>query len=354
METRVLTIDRDHIDLDKIQEAGEVLKNGGLVAFPTETVYGLGANALNPQAAQMTYAVKGRPSDNPLIVHVADVEALDAIADVSDGRIQLLAKAFWPGALTLILEKKALVPYETSGGLDTIAVRIPNDAIALALIKAAGGYVSAPSANTSGRPSPTRASHVEEDMNGQIAMILDGGPVSIGVESTILDLTVDPPAILRPGAVTKEMIEDVIQEEVVGGLALTDANEHPKAPGMKYKHYAPKGQLVIVEGAAEAVAKRILTLAQQALQDGERVAVLCTEETSNYYQAKAAAMKLPLYSLGKKNYPESVANRFYHLLRRLDQEDFTLIYSESIPSEGIGVAVMNRMEKAAGFQFIQA
>ena len=220
METIITKIDRTEIDEQQMVQAGEILKKGGLVAFPTETVYGLGANALDEEAAMKTYVAKGRPSDNPLIVHIADVSALDGIVMNVPEKAKRVMEKFWPGPLTLIFEKNENVPYGTTGGLDTVAVRMPVDEIALALIRAGGGYVSAPSANTSGRPSPTSAQHVAEDLSGKIDMILDGGTVDIGVESSILDMTVDPPMILRPGAITKEMLEEVIGEVAIDSTLL--------------------------------------------------------------------------------------------------------------------------------------
>ena len=237
METIIKKIDKNQIDEDAIREAGEILREGGLVAFPTETVYGLGANALDEEAAKKTYEAKGRPSDNPLIVHIADLEDLSEITENVPPETELLAKHFWPGPLTMIFEKSSLVPYGTTGGLDTVAVRMPSDLIARKLILAAGGYVSAPSANTSGRPSPTTAEHVWEDLNGKIEMIIDGGSVDIGLESTILDMTVSPPMILRPGAITADMLEEVIGVVSVDETILgSESSQAPKAPGMKYRH----------------------------------------------------------------------------------------------------------------------
>ena len=250
MKTIIKKIDKNQIDTEIIAEAGKILERGGLVAFPTETVYGLGANALNEEAARKTYEAKGRPSDNPLIVHIADIQALDEIVESIPERAKSIAEKFWPGPLTLIFEKSGVVPLGTTGGLQTVAVRMPEDEIARALIRAGGGYVSAPSANVSGRPSPTSAEHVAEDLDGKIDMIIDGGNVDIGVESTIVDMTVEPPMILRPGAITKEMLEEVIGEVAVDRTTLSETSDAaPKAPGMKYRHYAPKAQLVIVSGA---------------------------------------------------------------------------------------------------------
>ena len=246
------------------------------MAFPTETVYGLGADALQEEAARKTYEAKGRPSDNPLIVHIADYEDLRKIAVNIPAETDILASHFWPGPLTMIFEKSDIVPYGTTGGLDTVAVRMPVDPIAQALIRAAGGFVSAPSANTSGRPSPTTAEHVREDLDGRIDMILDGGTVDIGLESTILDMTVSPPMILRPGAITSEMFEEVIGPVSVDETLLGDESDKaPKAPGMKYRHYAPKAKLMIVEGDIREEILAIRQLAYAAHREGEKSRDYC-------------------------------------------------------------------------------
>ena len=281
METIIRKIDKNQINQDVIEEAGNVLKQGGLVAFPTETVYGLGADALKEEAAKKTYAAKGRPSDNPLIVHIADYEDLKKVAVNIPPETDALAAHFWPGPLTMIFEKSESVPYGTTGGLDTVAVRMPSDPIAAALIRAAGGFVSAPSANTSGRPSPTRAEHVIEDLQGKIDMIIDGGHVGIGLESTIVDMTGETPVILRPGYITKEMLEEVAGEvDVDPAVLMTEPKKNivAKAPGMKYRHYAPRGQLTIVEGKEEAVIQKINEIVLQKEQEGCNVAVIATEE----------------------------------------------------------------------------
>ena len=252
METKIIKISEDDVSEDKFREAGQIIRDGGLVAFATETVYGLGADALNKEASAKIYAAKGRPSDNPLIVHIADVKALDELAKDVDEKTRMLAEAFWPGPLTMIVNKSDIVPYSITGGLDTVAIRMPNHRVALGLIKASGRYIAAPSANTSGRPSTTKAEHVIEDLNGKIDMIIDSGAVKIGLESTIVDMTSKVPTILRPGYITREALSDVIGEVEVdkaiteGGMVSKDVV--PKAPGMKYRHYAPKAALTIVEG----------------------------------------------------------------------------------------------------------
>ena len=350
METRIEKIDRYQLDEQVLKQAGEILKQGGLVAFPTETVYGLGANALNEDAAKKTYAAKGRPSDNPLIVHIADVEDLPIVArNISDKAKQIIEQ-FWPGPLTLVFEKQYIVPFGTTGGLSTVAVRMPTDEIARAVIRAGGGYISAPSANTSGRPSPTSAEHVADDLNGKIDMIIDGGNVDIGVESSILDMTVEPPMILRPGAITKEMLEEVIGEVAVDQAILRDDSEEaPKAPGMKYRHYAPKAQLMIVEGETEEAVKAIRQIAYEQTRLGYKVGIIATNETMDAYTTGVVK------NIGTRSNENTIAKNLYKVLREFDEdEEMDYIYSESFEGDGISGAVMNRLEKAAGHHTIQA
>jgi len=349
MKTQIEKIDKNRIDEQILAEAGEILKRGGLVAFPTETVYGLGANALDEKAAMKTYAAKGRPSDNPLIVHIADVEALKEIVEEIPEKAKRVIEKFWPGPLTLIFNKKEIVPLGTTGGLNTVAVRMPMDEIARGLIRAGGGYVSAPSANTSGRPSPSTAQHVMDDMDGKIEMIIDGGSVEIGVESTILDVTVDPPMILRPGAVTKEMLEKIIGKVDVDSALLSDTSEEaPKAPGMKYRHYAPKAQMIIVSGEPKEIVKAIKQIAYEQERLGYKVGIIATNETRSLYT------KGVVKSIGSRSNENSIAKNLYKVLREFDEEDVSYIYCEAFDEEGIGSAVMNRLDKAAGHHVIQA
>lgn len=338
-------------DMDGIRRAGEILQKGGLVAFPTETVYGLGGDALNPDSSRKIYAAKGRPSDNPLIVHIAELDALQKIVSQIPQTAWRLADAFWPGPLTMILPKSDAVPKETTGGLDTVAVRMPSHGVALALIRAAGGYVAAPSANTSGRPSPTKASFVAEDLNGKIDMILDGGEVGIGLESTIVDLTVEPPQILRPGYITKTMLEEVLGKVAVDATVLAlasgeECSQAPRAPGMKYRHYAPKGQLTIVRGEEQAVADYINAQARVGRGAGEKVGVIGTEELLARYEADVVK------SAGSRTDEATIAHRLYGILREFDEEQVTRIYSESFATEGLGQAIMNRLLKAAGHHVV--
>lgn len=332
-----------------MEKAGRLIAEGALVAFPTETVYGLGGDAFDPEAAKKIYAAKGRPSDNPLIVHIAELSDLARVAAEVPPEAEKLAEAFWPGPLTMILWKNDRVPYATTGGLDTVAVRMPKDPVALALIRTSGRLIAAPSANLSGRPSPTKASHVAEDLDGRIPMILDGGPVGIGIESTIIDLTERPPMVLRPGYITQRMLSDVLGTEVVTDPGLPEAEGvgKPKAPGMKYKHYAPKADMIIVEGEETAVIERINALVLEQEKMGIPAAVIAAEETKERYRASV------VLSVGKRTDEEEIAQHLYGILRECDERSVGVIYSESFQTPEIGTAIMNRLRKAAGQQVIR-
>ncbi len=346
MVTKVIAISDDNRDA-ALREAGEIIKAGGLVAFPTETVYGLGGDALNPASAKKIYAAKGRPSDNPLIVHIASQDALACLVEEVPETAKKLASLFWPGPLTMILRKSARVPYETTGGLDTVAVRMPVHDVALDFIRAAGGYIAAPSANRSGRPSPTTAAYVMEDMEGRIEMILDGGQAVLGLESTIVDLTVEPPMLLRPGFVTEEMLEVALGEVAVDETLLRgDSGQAPKAPGMKYRHYAPKGKLIIVRGAAEAVTAYINETLRTGRAEKKKTGVIATDETVARYEADVR------FSAGERGSAKAAAERLYHILRECDDEGVELICSECFDDDGVGAAVMNRLMKAAGYHIV--
>lgn len=349
MKTEIVVIDENNIDKEAIERAGKILKEGGLVAFPTETVYGLGGDGLNPQSSKKIYAAKGRPSDNPLIVHITNMEALSKIVKEIPKDALKLADKYWPGPLTMIFEKNDVVPLETTGGLNTVAVRMPSHKIARALIDAAGGYIAAPSANISGRPSPTIAKYVIEDMDGRIEMIIDGGASDVGLESTIVDFSEGKPMILRPGYITQKMLEDALKEEVVWDRAIIDADckQAPKAPGMKYRHYAPKGELIIVEGPREDVIKKINELSKEARENGFKTGVIATEETKEYYVADL------IKSVGHKGCEDEVAHHLFRILREFDDEATEKMFSESFAESGVGAAVMNRLLKAAGHQVIK-
>lgn len=349
MKTELVKVSLENIDKRVMERAGKCIAEGELVAFPTETVYGLGGNAMDPDAAKKIYEAKGRPSDNPLIVHIADVSALKEIAKEIPPEAKLLADAFWPGPLTMILYKSDKVPDATTGGMDTVAIRMPDHPVALSLISNSKCYIAAPSANTSGRPSPTEAAHVMDDLDGKIAMVLDGGPVGIGIESTIVDLTEPVPMVLRPGYITTEMLSEVLHKEVRmdPGILAADDITKPKAPGMKYKHYAPKADMVVVDGKKEDVIREIqrLTAAQQ--KEGKKVAVIATEETIDCYRADA------VLSMGTRAKEDTIAQHLYKILRECDDCEVNVIFSESFVTPRIGQAIMNRLLKAAGHQVIQ-
>ncbi|MBQ2626849.1 MAG: threonylcarbamoyl-AMP synthase [Eubacterium sp.] len=346
---RIMQMTEEAPDEAALQEAGRILSAGGLVAFPTETVYGLGGNALDPAAARKIYAAKGRPSDNPLIIHIASLDALEQIAEeIPDAAIRL-AEAYWPGPLTMIFRKREIVPDETTGGLDSVAVRFPSNRIASLLIAYAGGFVAAPSANTSGRPSPTTAAHVIEDLGGTIDCIIDGGPVDIGLESTIVDFTVDPPVILRPGYINQEMLSAMIGTvEMDPGIQSESSVVRPKAPGMKYRHYAPKAEMTIVTGSPQNVQARIRALAHSQQMAGRSVGIICSDETRGAYPEGT------VWSLGARTEEIQIAAHLYGILRDSDAAGVDVIYSEAFRTPKLGDAIMNRLMKAAGHRIIDA
>ncbi len=333
----------------ELLEAAQIIRDGGLVAFPTETVYGLGANALDEKAAKKIYEAKGRPSDNPLIAHISCYEELEPLVTGIPQAGGKLARRYWPGPLTMVFPKSPAVPYGTTGGLDTVAVRMPSDPVASRLIALAGVPVAAPSANLSGRPSPTTARHVWQDMNGRINMILDGGPVGIGLESTIVDVSGPVPVLLRPGAITLEMLRDTVGKVEVDPAIQGPPAEglRPKAPGMKYRHYAPRGELTLVEGESRAVVSAIRRLVEEGLAEGRKVAVICTEETRDQYSGGI------LRCVGTRTRQETIAHNLFAVLRELDDLGAEIIYSESFSQDHLGRAVMNRLMKAAGYRVIQ-
>jgi len=352
MITKIMDVSEEPINIDYIREASEILKNGGLVAFPTETVYGLGGDATDMEASRKIYAAKGRPSDNPLIVHIARYEQLEAITENLPKTAKLLADAFWPGPLTMVCNKNQVIPYETTGGLDTVAVRMPNNPVALALINESGCMIAAPSANTSGRPSPTKASHVYEDLSGKIDCILDGGPVDIGLESTIVDLTEDVVTILRPGFINMDMLREVVGEvRMDPGIVYNDkgttSGARPKAPGMRYKHYAPKGDLTIVSGDEDDVVSKINELTAQAIASDLKVGIIATSVTADRYNQGQILV------IGDRADEKSIAHNLYDILRRFDELGVDVIYSESFSTPQMGQAIMNRLLKAAGQKTIE-
>ncbi|MCR5521878.1 MAG: threonylcarbamoyl-AMP synthase [Lachnospiraceae bacterium] len=352
METGIIRVDRDHLIPEDIRKAAEIIRNGGLVAFPTETVYGLGGDAFDPTASKRIYAAKGRPSDNPLIVHIADISELTCVARDIPQVAYDLAQKFWPGPLTMILNKRKELPCETTGGLNTVAVRMPSDPVAAMLIREAGVPIAAPSANLSGRPSTTCAQHVIEDLSGRIDMIIDAGASQIGLESTIVDLTCEPALILRPGFITKEMLETLIPDigfdKAVSGKP-GDEKAPPKAPGMKYRHYAPKGDLVIYSGNESDVINRIKEETEKELAKGSRVGILVCDEEAGAFK-KLFGDSVTIKTLGSRDNEEEIASVLFAKLREFDGEGTEKIFSQALSDGGLGSAIMNRLMKAAGYR----
>lgn len=343
METTVMRW-QDEIAEAELKQAAEVLKKGGLVAFPTETVYGLGGNALNEEAIEGIYRAKGRPSDNPLIVHIGDVADLQPLVrEISEGAKRLM-DAFWPGPLTIILPKSDAVPLKTTGGLDTVAVRMPNHPVALKLLKAAKVPVAAPSANTSGKPSPTCSAHVEEDLIGKIDVIIDGGATGIGLESTVVEVMDDGVMILRPGGVTKEdLLMHFDKVTMDPALESEDANKKPRAPGQKYKHYSPKAEVYMVrEADGKDMAERIVEIYEQMTAEGKCVGIMATEEHLRSYEG------LRYIVVGNRLESETVAANLFRVLRDFDAMKVDVILAEVLDEKGINLATMNRLRKAAG------
>lgn len=350
MNTEYFVIDRNHPDPCILSQAADILRRGGVVAFPTETVYGLGANGLDKRAVAAIYKAKGRPADNPLILHIACVDDVKKLAREIPACAKLLMDKYWPGPLTIILKRTKAVPDCTTAGLDTVAVRLPASRIARELIQLAGIPVAAPSANLSGRPSPTNAKDVKTDMDGRIDAILDAGPCDIGVESTVIDCTTPVPAILRPGGITLEMLQDVLGE-VRWEQRTSAINDHqaPRAPGMKYTHYAPAAPMTLIEGAPELRRHKILELVEAALSDGKRVGAVVSTETAACLPAKTVVA-----DYGAQSNLKTIGAQLYTALRAFDNDRVDLIFAEGIDEKGLGRAIMNRMRKAAGYRIIRA
>ena len=324
-----------------IEAAADLLRNNEVVAFPTETVYGLGAVVASDEAVSKIFTAKGRPGDNPLIVHIGDISQLEFVVSAIPNTARRLMDAFWPGALTIVLPKHATLSATVTAGLDTVGVRMPSHPVALALLKEVNLPIAAPSANVSGKPSPTTAQHVADDLSGKIVGIVDGGETQIGLESTVIDCTVDPPVILRPGSVTKREIEAVIGRKVILHEPSKDIESAPKSPGMKYKHYAPKSPMSIVKGDGAF----FQCVINQARSRGQKVGILVTEAHRSKYTADVVVI------VG--NNDASIAKRLYNALREFDAHDINVIYSESFTETGLGTAIMNRLLKASGYRVIK-
>ena len=355
METKFWQVSGVHPDLNIIKQAATIIREGGLVAFPTETVYGLGAAGLNSEAVKKIFVAKGRPNDNPLILHIAESKDIFRLTDQADRdpRVPQLISRFWPGPLTLVLAKQKKIPDEVTAGLDTVAIRMPQHPVALALIKESGVPLAAPSANRSGYPSPTTGQHVYTDLAGRIDAILESGPTGVGVESTVLDLSADIPIILRPGGVTREELAAVLGT-VYLDPSLSDPRQIPKAPGMKYKHYSPRAEVILVQGTREKVAAKIKDLTVQYSAQGKKVGLLLTQEM--WASVEAETEMPPVFyrrDLGSATQLEEIARIIYSELRDCDLQGVEVILTETYQTEGIGAALMNRLFKSAGQRVIK-
>ncbi|MEM0083892.1 MAG: L-threonylcarbamoyladenylate synthase [Candidatus Methanomethylicia archaeon] len=346
--TLILKVDPENPEMDKITIAANVIRNGGLVAFPTETVYGLGVDALNAEAVKRMYMVKMRPLDNPTIVHVSRISDVYRLSVEVPEKAEELMKRFWPGPLTIVLKASEIVPRVTTGGLDTVGIRMPNHKVALALIDSSETPIAAPSANIAGRPSPTLAQHVIQDFYGKIDVILDAGPTRIGVESTVLDLTQTPPQILRPGGVTYEELKEVLGEVSIHPSVIAKIEvEYALSPGMKHKHYAPKAELIVVEGDLNKIVDKIIELTEEYSKFGLKIGILATDETMHRYGRGIVK------SMGSRSDLKSAAKNLFKLLREFDDENVNLILAEGLPLKGLGLAVMNRLRRASGYNIIK-
>ncbi len=350
MKTLLLKVDSTNPEPLLIERAAQIIREGGLVAFPTETVYGLGADALNGAAVRRLFEAKKRPLDNPPIVHVADFSEVAPLVTAMPKAAEILMRQFWPGPLTLVFKHSELIPNESTAGLDTVAVRMPKHPVAQALIRQSRCPIAAPSANLSGKPSPTTAQHVLEDLDGRIDAIIDGGPANIGVESTVVDLSSDPPMLLRPGGAPYEALKTVVPDLVLHPFVESDVElklEETRSPGMKHKHYAPKAEVVLVEGSIKAVTAKIIALTESYKARGVKVGVLATDETITAYRADTVE------SMGSRRNLTTVAQNLFRLLREVDAKGVNVILAEGVPREGLGLAVMNRLRKASGYHIIK-
>ncbi len=349
-QTAVFKVNPENPEANMIQQAAAIIRAGGIVAFPTETVYGLGADAFNADAVLALFEAKNRPLDNPPIVHVARTEDVYRLTAQVSPKAERLMQTFWPGPLTLVFERAPEVPEVTVAGLDTVAIRMPRHSVALALILESRTPIAAPSANLAGKPSPTTAQHVFEDLDGRIDVIIDGGPTRIGVESTVLDVSVDPPMLLRPGGTPLEALHKAVGEVKLHPFVAAEAElppEKARSPGMKHKHYAPKAQVILIEGVVPAVMRKVKELTNACWTEGRRVGVLATDETAWAYEADVVK------SLGSRRNTDAMAANLFRLLREFDAEKVDVILAEGVPTEGLGLAVMNRLRKASGYSILK-
>ena len=348
METKVVRLDENNIDGGVIVEAGKILSQGGLVVFPTETVYGLGANALDKDAVKKIFEAKGRPQDNPLIVHVSHMKDIDVLVREITPIAKKIMDKFWPGPITIILKKKEIIPNETSAGLDSIGIRMPSNKIAMELISMAGVPIAAPSANLSGKPSPTDVETCIEDLYGKVNMILGGDNSEVGVESTVVDCTTEPACVLRPGGITLEMLKEVDSNIYIDPAIMKKPHKKlkPKAPGMKYRHYAPKAPLKIIKGDLNKTIEKINEMVQNYIDGKKKVGIIATDETIDNYK------KGDVVSIGSRKDLNNIAHNLFYVLRCFDEKNVDLILSEAFEEKDMGVAIMNRLKKSAGFDII--
>ncbi|MBV7272350.1 threonylcarbamoyl-AMP synthase [Clostridiaceae bacterium UIB06] len=348
MDTKIVMVDENKLDKDIMQKAGEVIRSGGLVVFPTETVYGLGANALDTKAVKKIFEAKGRPQDNPLIVHIADVEEIEALVSEVPELAKKFMERFWPGPMTIILPKSSVIPDVTSASLPCVGIRMPSNIIARELIRAAKVPIAAPSANISGRPSPTDVQRCVEDLSGKVDYIIGGKICDIGLESTVIDCTTQPTCVLRPGGITLEMLKEVDENTYIDPAVMIKPEKDfkPKAPGMKYRHYAPKAPVKIVQGDLKKTIEKINKIVQNYIDENKVVGIMATDETMEYYS------KGVIISLGSRENMISVSHSLFETLRKFDDEKVDVIISEAFEEKGVGVAVMNRLKKSAGFDII--
>lgn len=349
--TKIIRVDPLNPKRDLIHFAAEIIKKGGIVAFPTETVYGLGADAFNHEAVFKIFRAKKRPADNPIIVHVSGKAQVYRLAKEVPRQAEELMDRFWPGPLTIVFKKVKALPEIVTAGLDTVAVRMPDHKVALALIEESETPIAAPSANLAGKPSPTTAQHVIDDLAGRTDAILDAGPTKIGVESTVIDMTIQPPQILRSGGMPYEDLVNVLGQVKLHPLVTADKPiyvDRARSPGMKHKHYAPDAQLIVVEGEINTVTVKVQEIANLHMGKGKKVGIMATDETKSTYSADI------IKSLGSRTDLPVIAKNLFKLLREFDEEKVDVIIAEGIPLKGLGLAVMNRLRKAAGFNIVRA
>lgn len=344
INTKISKIDEANIDKEEIKKHASFLSQGKTVIFPTETVYGLGANALDEDAVKKIYEAKGRPSDNPLIVHICEKDEVNTLATDINEKAKKLMDEFWPGPLTMIFKKKEIVPQRTSGGLDTVAIRMPSNLVAREIIRQSGVPIAAPSANISGRPSPTKGEHVCDEMSGRVYGIIVGGDCNFGLESTVIDMTSEKPMILRPGSVTKEQMEKIIGEILIDPSIEGKADvKKAKAPGMKYTHYSPNGDVYIVRGEDYKVIEKINSLIEENEEKGLKCGVICLNKNKGNYKGEV---------IGLGNNLDEVGSNLFNSLIEMDKKEIDVIYSEAFSNQGVGRAIMNRLMKSAGYKTI--